>query len=70
VACGRLDAYYESVSPWDFAAARLIAIEAGATAGHFSEVPKGYPEDLWSRDLLISAPDIYAELRAILSTAN
>lgn len=70
VACGRLDAYYESVSPWDFAAARLIAIEAGATAGHFSDVPNGYPKDLWPRDLLITAPDIYAELRTILAGAN
>jgi len=32
VACGRLDAYYETVSPWDFAAAKLIAIKAGAPA--------------------------------------
>lgn len=70
VACGRLDAYYESVSPWDFAAARLIALEAGAMAGHFSEVPEGYPEDLWGKDLLICAPGIYAELQALLSAAS
>ncbi|MFT5201064.1 MAG: myo-inositol-1(or 4)-monophosphatase [Candidatus Aldehydirespiratoraceae bacterium] len=31
VACGRVDAYYErGLSPWDFAAGELIAIEAGA----------------------------------------
>ncbi len=70
VACGRLDAYYESVSPWDFAAGRLIALEAGARAGHFTEVPEGYPEDLWGQDLLISAPGIYDSLRALLNGAS
>ncbi|MEX2333302.1 MAG: inositol monophosphatase family protein, partial [Pseudohongiella sp.] len=30
VAAGRLDVYYENLSVWDFAAAQLIAIEAGA----------------------------------------
>ncbi len=68
VACGRLDAYYESVSPWDFAAGRLIALEAGATAGHFSEVPHGQPADLWGQDILIAAPGIYDQLRALLAS--
>ncbi|XOZ33004.1 inositol monophosphatase family protein [Halomonadaceae bacterium KBTZ08] len=66
VACGRLDGYYESVSPWDFAAARLIALEAGATCGHFSQVPDGYPEDLWGRDLIITSPGIHAALKELL----
>jgi myo-inositol-1(or 4)-monophosphatase len=70
VACGRLDIYYENVSPWDFAAARLIALEAGATAGHFSEVPDGYPADLWGRDILISAPAIWEPVREILRSAS
>ncbi len=70
VACGRLDIYYENVSPWDFAAARLIALEAGATAGHFSEVPEGYPVDLWGRDILISAPAIWEPIRQILRSAS
>ncbi|WP_166263411.1 inositol monophosphatase family protein [Marinobacter caseinilyticus] len=69
VACGRLDAYYESVSPWDFAAARLIALEAGAQCGHFSAVPDGYPDDLWGQDILISAPKLFHELQALLSRA-
>src|SRR5690554_2982690 len=69
VACGRLDAYYESVSPWDFAAAKLIAREAGARAGHFSEVPAGYPEDLWGQDNLVTAPDIYDRIRTLLAAA-
>ncbi|AHI28637.1 inositol monophosphatase family protein [Marinobacter similis] len=70
VACGRLDIYYENVSPWDFAAARLIALEAGATAGHFGEVPEGYPADLYGRDILISAPAIWEPVRKILRTAS
>ena len=70
VACGRLDIYYETVSPWDFAAARLIAMEAGATAGHFSEVPEGYPEDLWGQDILISAPAVWEAVRKILRKAS
>lgn len=67
VACGRLDAYYESVSPWDFAAARLIALEAGARAGHFSPVPEGQPEDLWGQDILITAPGVYDAIRELLA---
>jgi len=35
VACGRYDAYYESVHPWDIAAGGLIAREAGAKSGHY-----------------------------------
>ena len=70
VACGRLDIYYENVSPWDFAAARLIAKEAGATVGHFGEVPADYPADLWGRDILISAPAVWAPVRAILRSAS
>ena len=69
VACGRLDIYYETVSPWDFAAARLIATEAGATAGHFSEVPVGYPEDLWGQDIVITAPALFQTVRALLHEA-
>ena len=70
VACGRLDIYYETVSPWDFAAARLIAKEAGATAGHFGDVPEGYPEDLWGQDILISAPAVWEPVRSILRSAS
>ncbi|MCK7547552.1 inositol monophosphatase family protein [Marinobacter koreensis] len=70
VACGRLDIYYENVSPWDFAAARLIAKEAGATAGHFGDVPDSYPADLWGRDILISAPAVWEPVRSILRSAS
>ena len=38
VACGRLDGYFESLSPWDFAAARVIALEAGAKMWPLSKI--------------------------------
>lgn len=66
VACGRLDGYYETVSPWDFAAARLIATEAGVRGGHFTPVPEGRNPELWSRDLIFTAPGIYDALRPYL----
>ena len=67
VAAGRLDAYYETVSPWDCAAAMLIAGEAGASCGHFIPVPAGRAAMLWSENLLICAPDLFAPLKSLLS---
>jgi len=66
VACGRLDGYFESLSPWDFAAARLIALEAGATCGHFSPVPDDVPPCIHNHDLLITSPGIYKALHNLL----
>ncbi|MDX1816708.1 MAG: inositol monophosphatase, partial [Marinobacter sp.] len=51
-------------------AARLIAKEAGATAGHFGDVPDSYPADLWGRDILISAPAVWEPVRSILRSAS
>ncbi len=70
VAAGRLDAYYESVSPWDFAAARLIARQAGATCGHFSAVPAGESVELWGEDILISTPALFDPLQQLLAGAS
>lgn len=70
VAQGRLDAYYESVSPWDFAAAQLIAKESGAKVGHFIEPKKGVPTELCGDNLLISNPLLYEPLRRILNRAE
>ncbi|MFE8070603.1 inositol monophosphatase family protein [Marinobacteraceae bacterium S3BR75-40.1] len=66
VACGRLDVYYETVSPWDFAAAWLIAAEAGARCGHFTPVPEGQPVELWSQDLLICSPALFEPMLPLL----
>ncbi len=70
VACGRLDAYYESVSPWDFAAGWLIASEAGARTGHLYPCPEGFPEDLYGENLLVTSPGIYRELGELLRRAD
>ncbi len=70
VAMGRLDAYYESVSPWDFAAARLIAAEAGARCGHVYEVPEGFPEALYGKDIVIATPALYDLLRQRIAEAD
>ena len=69
VAAGRLDVYYESVSPWDFAAARLIALEAGAQCGHFSPVPEGTPTDIWGQDILIASPALFDPMQRLLTNA-
>ncbi|MGA2528696.1 MAG: inositol monophosphatase family protein [Acidimicrobiales bacterium] len=44
VACGRLDAYFESgLQPWDRAAGGLIAREAGATLSTIEDLIEGSP---------------------------
>lgn len=70
VACGRLDAFYESVSPWDMAAGWLIAREAGAQAGHLYPGPEGVPEDLQGENLLVTTPAVHKELRDLLRRAD
>ena len=69
VACGRLDGYFESLSPWDFAAARVIALEAGAKCGHFQDVPEGISSCVFDQNLLISTPEIYNDLHHLLYPA-
>jgi myo-inositol-1(or 4)-monophosphatase len=66
VAMGRLDVYYETINAWDFAAAALIAREAGARVGHVGPVPDGELEELWGRELVIATADIYDEFVALL----
>lgn len=65
VACGRMDGYYESVKLWDFAAARIIAQEAGATCGHFS--PSNTSSNWRGDDLIITTPALYNDLHALLA---
>ncbi|GHB09591.1 inositol monophosphatase [Salinicola rhizosphaerae] len=70
VGCGRLDAYYESVSPWDFAAGLLIAREAGARTGHLYACPDGIPEELYGENLLVAAPAIHQALGDVVRAAD
>lgn len=70
VAAGRLDAYYENLSLWDFAAARVIALEAGASCGHFSPVPEGVDPQYHNKDLLITNPSLFAPMQALLAAST
>jgi myo-inositol-1(or 4)-monophosphatase len=70
VACGRLDAYYESVSPWDFVGGWVIAREAGATVDHLYPVPDGIPPDLCGEHLLVSTPAVHDGVARVLKEAD
>ncbi|WP_252108705.1 MULTISPECIES: inositol monophosphatase family protein [unclassified Halomonas] len=70
IACGRLDAYVETVSPWDFAAGWVIAREAGATLGRLVEVPDGVSPDLYPDELLITAPGVFEQMKTLLLDAS
>lgn len=70
VALGRLDAYYETVSPWDCAAAWLIAKEAGARCGYFIQPESAILHELHSENLLISTPTLYEPIKKILIDAQ
>ncbi len=60
VGCGRLDGYYErDTKIYDYAAAALIAAEAGATV----ELPDANDESL----VVGARPQIFSELRSLIS---
>jgi len=68
VAMGRLDGYYESLSVWDFAAAQLIAKEAGAVYGHFSEVPTTISTAFYDRNIVVANQQLFPKLCALLQS--
>jgi myo-inositol-1(or 4)-monophosphatase len=70
VAMGRLDGYYENLSVWDFAAAQLIAREAGARYGHFKPVPPGVNEEFYDQNILVANPVLYPLLEDLLRRAD
>lgn len=70
VARGRLDAYYENLSVWDFAGAQLIAREAGACYGHFQPVPDGVSPVFHDRNILVTNPALFEAMRALLQEAD
>ena len=68
VACGRLQGYYEgSLSPWDTAAGRLIALEAGAVAGHYAvtKTPT-LPDDIDGYNIIVASPGIFECMKEVL----
>ncbi len=63
VGCGRLDGYYEQgTQPYDYAAAALVAQEAGARVE--------LPDDNELSLVLGSRPDLFDQLRSLIDTAN
>ncbi|SBS34046.1 Inositol-1-monophosphatase [Marinomonas aquimarina] len=70
VARGQMDAYYESVKPWDMAAGALIAVEAGAKVGHFAESQQSWPTLINGDYLIAATPDVYQGLLDILQVAK
>jgi myo-inositol-1(or 4)-monophosphatase len=64
VACGRADAYYEwGLNPWDWAAGRLVAEEAGARVGELEGDP-----DL-PASLFVATPAVFDRLKTLLEDA-
>lgn len=70
VAAGRLDAYYENLSVWDFAGAQLIAREAGARYGHFQPVPDGVNPVFHDRAILVTNPALFEPMLELLQEAD
>ena len=70
VACGQMDAYYESVKPWDMAAGALIAEEAGARIGTFDEPSTQWPQAINGDYVLAATPDLYQPLQEVLALAK
>lgn len=68
VACGRMQGFYEGIlHPWDVAAAKLIAVEAGAKTGYYSTVPNTLiPDCINGNNVIVSSPGIFDELYNIL----
>ena len=68
VACGRVQGYYEgSLNPWDIAAAKLIAVEAGALTGHYAaRTHTELADDLYGHNIIVASPGIYHQMKTIL----
>jgi myo-inositol-1(or 4)-monophosphatase len=71
VACGRLDVFYETLSPWDMAAAGLIAREAGAIEEHVTYRENSpFPSDLNAYDYVVSNPTLMPLMLDLLQQAD
>ena len=69
VACGRFDAYYESIKPWDYAAALLVLTEAGGRSGFHEAPPANVCELLHGDHRLVSTPALFKPLQTLLQEA-
>ena len=68
VADGRMDVYYETLSPWDCAAGIVIAREAGVMCGHIDELPVDLkiPSDFYAEGLLFANPTLFPKAQKLL----
>ncbi len=63
-AAGRFDGFWEmKLSPWDFAAATILCLEAGAQITDFT----GNPFTLTRGEAVVANPDLHAQLLAVIS---
>lgn len=69
VACGRMQGFYEGIlSPWDVAAAKLIAVEAGAKTGYYKSTHNIHvPDCIDGNNVIISSPGVFDEFKKILT---
>jgi myo-inositol-1(or 4)-monophosphatase len=72
VACGRMQGFYEGkLHPWDVAAAKLIANEAGAKSGYYCAEPNMIiPDCLNGESIIVSSPEIFDEFQKALLTSG
>ena len=65
VACGRLDAFWESgLQPWDMAAGVLLIQEAGGLASDFA----GETDYFTTGDIVAGTPKVFAQLLAVVQS--
>jgi myo-inositol-1(or 4)-monophosphatase len=65
VAAGRVDVYFEEhLGPWDLAAGRLIAAEAGCTLGDFDG------GEVRPEEVLVANPSLFEPMRALIRAAD
>jgi myo-inositol-1(or 4)-monophosphatase len=69
VACGRLDGFYEEgLQPWDWAAAGLVAAEAGAVVTDLAGEPPSAARA--GRGIVAAGPALAGPLLALVSGAG
>jgi myo-inositol-1(or 4)-monophosphatase len=69
LASGKLHGHFETgLKPWDIAAAKLVALEAGAKWGSVHPLPDPLPvpEELYAADIIAGVPGIFEELKKSL----
>lgn len=66
VAAGRLDAAYETLRPWDVAAAGLVAREMGVQRDHYSPALAALPPELRGDDVVFARAGLIEQLLAVL----